>query len=104
LERGLPMRTLTEKDYKVMTRIMNPKDKTGLSKLNGVTRKYLTEATKLSYSKVRLAIESLKEHGFIEEGIAKGRESTYYLTEKGMLELKSLAQSSIIIKGEKCNE
>lgn len=95
------MKILTENDYKIMSRVMNTKDKTGLSKLNGVTRKYLMESTNLSYTKVREGVNALMEHGFLDIGISKGRERTYYLTEKGLLELKTIVESSINInKGD----
>lgn len=98
------MRTLTENDYKVMSRILDEKNNIGLSKLSGVTRKSLVELTGLSYSKIRLALEALIEYEFVEEGIAKGKERTYFLTEKGMMELKLLVETSINIKEDNVNE
>lgn len=91
------MRILTENDYKIMSRFINLK---ALSKTTGITRKVLTEATGLSYTKVRSGVNALIEYGFIDIGIAKGREMTYFITEKGTIELKTIAESSINIKGE----
>ncbi|MEG2289665.1 MAG: hypothetical protein RSC24_06825 [Clostridium sp.] len=93
------MRVLTEKDYKVMSKILN-KNK-GNSKINGITRNELKCLTDLSYSKVGDALKSLIEHGFVEQGISKGREKTYFITQDGVLELKSIVECSVKInKGE----
>lgn len=98
------MRILTEKDYKVMTKILNRKENKGLSKQTGLTRKELQEATSLSYSKVRDALKSLIEYGFVDVGIAKGKERTYYLTMNGINELKDLSKSVINIREGNINE
>ncbi|WP_278453613.1 winged helix-turn-helix domain-containing protein [Thomasclavelia spiroformis] len=98
------MRVLTENDYKVMSKILNSKEKTGLSKTTGVTRQYLTEQTNLSYSKVGQALNALIEYGFVDLGIAKSRSKTYFLTTEGMLELKEITQNVIKIKEESDNE
>lgn len=99
------MKLLTENDYKILTRFTNAKDKMGLSKANGITRKYLMDVTNLSYTKIREGVNLLLEYQFLEVGISKGRERTYYLTEKGMVELRSIAELSIKVdKGENVNE
>lgn len=98
------MKVLTENDYKVLSRIFDVKQNIGLSKVKGVTRKNLTEKTGLSYTKVRTAISLLMEYGFVDIGIAKGKEMTYYITEKGILELKSITSTSVNIEGGKVNE
>lgn len=94
------MRVLTEKDYKVMSKILNSKEKIGMSKVTGVTRNQLRELTSLSYTKVGDALKALIEYGFVELGIAKGREKTYYLTSKGMEELRNIAMCSVKIESE----
>lgn len=98
------MKVLTENDYKVLSRIFDVKENKGISKINGTTRNELVEKTDLSYTKIRIAINSLIEHGFVEVGIAKGRERTFYITEKGILELKELALPSVNLERGNNNE
>ena len=98
------MKVLTENDYKVLARIFDVKQNIGLSKVKGITRKSLVEKTGLSYTKVRLAISLLMEYGFVDMGIAKGKEMTFYITEKGLLELKNITMTSVNIEGGNVNE
>lgn len=94
------MRILTENDYKVMSKILDKDGKTGLSKTTGTTVNIVAGKSNLSVTKVRDALNTLIEYGFVELGIAKGRERTYFLTPSGILELKSIVQKSISIKGD----
>lgn len=98
------MKVLTENDYKVLSRMFDVKQNIGLSKIKGITRKTLTEKTGLSYTKVRMAISLLMEYGFVDMGIAKGKEMTFYITEKGLLELKNITLTSVKIEGGNINE
>lgn len=98
------MRLLTENDYKVMSRVLDRSGKLGISKTTGTTVNIVTGKTSLSTSKVRDALNTLVEYGFIDIGISKGREKTYFLTLNGMIELKSITQKSITIKGDVINE
>ena len=98
------MKILTENDYKVLSRIFDIKENKGISKINGITRNELVKKTNLSYTKIRIAINSLIEYGFVEIGIAKGREKTFYITEEGLLELKNITMPSINLEGGKVNE
>lgn len=95
------MKLLTENDYKILTRVFHSDGSTGMTKLTGVTVKYLSEKTELSPSKIRMALSLLIEYGFIELGISKGRERTYYLTQDGFNEIKLLTKTTILNnKGE----
>lgn len=99
------MKVLTHNDYKIMSKILNVKEKKGISKLTGVTRKQLMELANVSYTKTGDALKLLMEYGFVDHGISNGRERTYYLTQKGMLELKNIAECSIEVnKGGNVNE
>lgn len=98
------VKVLTENDYKVLSRMFDVKQNIGLSKIKGITRKTLTEKTGLSYTKVRMAISLLMEYGFVDMGIAKGKEMTFYITEKGLLELKNITLTSVKIEGGNINE
>lgn len=98
------MKVLTENDYKVLSRMFDVKQNIGLSKIKGITRKSLTEKTGLSYTKVRMAVSLLMEYGFVDMGIAKGKEMTFYITEKGLLELKNITLTSVKIEGGSVNE
>lgn len=97
-------RILTEKDYKVMSKILDRKNNKGLSKTTGLTRKELETSCNVSYSKVTDALKSLIEYGFVDIGIAKGREKTYYLTEAGLNELREITKNVIRIKEENQHE
>jgi DNA-binding transcriptional regulator GbsR (MarR family) len=97
------MRVLTEKDYKVLGKILNRANDKGLAKNSGVTRNELKEWTGLSYTKVGDALKILIEYGFVAMGIAKGRERTYYLTQNGLNELKEVTQKIVNVKKEKIN-
>lgn len=98
------MRVLTENDYKVMSKVLDRSGETGISKTTGTTVSILAEKSNLSTTKVRDALNTLIEYGYIELGISKGRERTYFLTPNGMIELKSITQKSINIKGDVINE
>lgn len=98
------MRILTEKDYRVMSKLLNRKENKGLSKTTGLTRKELEVLCNVSYSKIRDALETLMEYGYVNLGIAKGREKTYYLTAEGLTELKNVAKSVVDIKEDGINE
>jgi DNA-binding transcriptional regulator GbsR (MarR family) len=95
------MRILTEYDYRVLGKILNPEKDKGLSKTSGVTRNELKERTNLSYTKVGDALKILMEYEFVAMGMAKGREKTYYLTPNGLTELKEITQKIINVKKEK---
>lgn len=98
------MRVLTEKDYRVMSKLLNRKENKGLSKTTGLTRKELQTLCGVSYSKVRDALETLIEYEFVALGIAKGKEKTYYLTANGLNELKEVTKSVVKIKEDGINE
>lgn len=98
------MRILTEKDYKVMSKLLNRNENKGLSKTTGLTRKELQVLCDVSYSKVRDALETLIEYEFVALGIAKGKEKTYYLTANGLNELKEITKSVVKIKEDGINE
>lgn len=98
------MRVLTEKDYRVMSKLLNRKENKGLSKTTGLTRKELQTLCEVSYSKVRDALETLIEYEFVALGIAKGKEKTYYLTANGLNELKEVTKSVVKIKEDGINE
>lgn len=89
------MKLLTENDYKILTKVFNSKSTQGMSKISGVTVKYLSECTNLSLTKIRNALTLLIDYEFIDYGISKGRERTYYLTPKGFEEIRSLTKSTI---------
>lgn len=98
------MRLLTENDYKVMSKVLDRSGESGISKTTGTTVNIVAGKSNLSISKVRDALNTLIEYGFIDMGISKGREKTYFITPEGMLELKSITQKSISIKGDVINE
>ncbi|MEX0084144.1 hypothetical protein AB2T90_17095 [Clostridium butyricum] len=97
-------RVLTEKDYRVMSKLLDRKNNKGLSKLTGLTRKELEVSCNVSYTKVKDALNSLIEYGFVDFGIAKGREKTYYLTQDGLNELREITKNVVKIKEESDNE
>lgn len=97
-------RVLTEKDYKVMSKLLDRENNKGLSKMAGLTRKELEVACEVSYSKVKDALNALIEYGFVDIGVAKGREKTYYLTQEGLIELKEITKNVVKIKGDSNNE
>lgn len=98
------MRLLTENDYKVMSKVLDRSGESGISKTTGTTVNIVAGKSSLSVTKVRDALNTLIEYGFIDMGISKGREKTYFITPNGMVELKSITQKSISIKGDVINE
>lgn len=95
------MRILTENDYKILVYVLENK---ALSKTTGLTINVLKPLVNLSYTKINVALKTLMEYGFIELGISKGRERTFFVTEKGVLELKSITQNVVNIKRSEVNE
>lgn len=91
------MRVLTQNDYKVFSKVFASGAN---SKITGITVAELKESTELSSTKVRVAIKSLIDYGFVNIGISKGREKTYYITSSGANELKTISKPVIQSKKE----
>lgn len=95
------MRTLTENDYKVLSKVFDTKNDKGFSRVSASTIEDIKSRLELSDSKVRSAIRTLCEYGFVETGVKKGKKITYYITNEGLKELESLTRKTInIIKGD----
>lgn len=85
------MNVYTKNDYKILKNIMDRKDETkGLSKNKATTVKEVCDKTGLSYNKVRLTLKNFLEDGFVGYGVALSKTKTFYVTEEGLIELKSL--------------
>lgn len=95
------MRLLTENDYRILVRIL---DEGSMSKTSGITISILKPLVNLSYTKINVALKTLVEYGFVELGISKGRERTFYITQKGVMELNSITQNVVNIKRSEINE
>lgn len=50
----------------------------------------LSELTKLSVSKIRIAVRKFKELGYIEDGVLQHNAKTYFLNSKGINKIKEL--------------
>jgi DNA-binding PadR family transcriptional regulator len=99
------MRLLTEKDYIVLAKIFDSKNDKGFSKATGSTIhdiKLRTDETntKISESKIRDALSSLLEYGYVEYGIKKIRQNTYFITAQGMDNLRKINIKSVKIVKE----
>lgn len=88
---------LSQNDYKVLAKMYDTKTKIGLSRINGVTINDLVEKTGLSYATVRRSILTNIEHEFVDYGVSNGKQRTFYITEKGALELNDIAETSLNI-------
>lgn len=95
------MRVLTENDYRIFQKVLTNNLDRGKSKTKGITVKMLMELSDLSNTKIRDTLNVLIDYGYIERGISIGREKTYFITQDGIEELKSIAQSVIKFKKEK---
>lgn len=92
------MRTLTENDYRVLYRVFDKETQKGFSRANGSTIEEIKSKIDLSESKIRDALKTLEEYGYVNLGIKKVRKNTYYITALGMDDLKNLRDQSIKIE------
>lgn len=93
------MNVYTKNDYKILKNIMDRNDETkGRSRNKGTTVKEICDKTGLSYNKVRLTLKMFLEDGFVGYGVALVKTKTFYITEDGLIELKSL--DIVSLKGE----
>jgi hypothetical protein len=84
----------TENDYRILKAIIDRNnEKKGLCKANGTTIKELVAKTQLSDKKVRLAIKSFLDCGYITEGASIVKAKTFILTPLGFEELNSLRKN-----------
>lgn len=100
------MRTLTENDYRILARVFDNKTQRGFSKATGSTIEDIKLKLDLSESKIRDALKTLIEYGYVSKGIKKVRKDTFYITALGLNDLHSISENSIHIynKGEIDNE
>lgn len=89
------MPSLNSNDYKILESIVDKEKNRGLSRGRGSTLQQLVEKTGFSDVKVRNTIKVLLEMGLIEEGVKKVRARTFYISEKGIEELKDLRKTVI---------
>ena len=75
---------------------MDKAEKRGISKAKGTTIPQIVEKTNLSVSKVRGSIKRLKEEGWIDDAIKVVNHISYYVTKKGIDELKNLSRSVLL--------
>ena len=83
-------------DISILRSIMDKTEKRGISKAKGTTIPQIVEKTNLSVSKVRGSIKRLKEEGWIDDAIKVVNHKSYYVTKKGIEELKNLSRSVLL--------
>lgn len=81
------LRELTQNDIKIMANCYNEETGQGLSKIKGITvdEVYIKikDTLELSESKVRHALTTLVDYGYMDYGVKRGKKKTYHITENG---------------------
>ena len=77
---------MTLKDYEILKNILDDNDEEiGIVKTKGSTLKeIISRCDKISYNKVYLTLLKFESNGWVEHGLARGREKAYILTDKGI--------------------
>lgn len=83
------MNTLNNNAYKILASMYDKENNLGLVKSRGINKEDIVKKTGFSLSTVTRAIKLLQQHELIEEAIKQVNTKTYYVTQKGYLELKS---------------
>lgn len=91
------MRMLTENDYRILSRVFDNKSKKGFSRATGSTIEDVKAKIELSESKIRDALKTLIEYGYVEKGIKKVRKDTFFITELGLNDLRKINEMSVNI-------
>lgn len=90
------LRELTQNDIKIMVYCYDKKTGVGLSKANGITVEEVynrsKEALSLSESKIRSALNTLVEYGYMDNGLKNGRKKSYCITDEGYAYIKSIKE------------
>ncbi|MBP3931041.1 winged helix-turn-helix domain-containing protein [Romboutsia timonensis] len=90
---------LNNNDYIILSSVRDKDNNLGLCKARGMTIDSLVDKSKLSTSTVRRSIKKLLDREFIDYGVRQINKNTFYVTEKGLMELKSVSKI-IKIKGD----
>lgn len=80
-------------DISILRSIMDKETNRGLSKAKGTTIEQISKKTNLSVPKVRSTVKKFKDEGWIDEAIKVVNSKSYYVTQKGIDELKNLSKS-----------
>lgn len=82
---------LSKNDYRVLYQLYQMDCTNGMKSL---TIEKLSELTKLSVSKVRKTIAEFKKLLYISEGVPQRCAKTYYITKKGINNIKKFVEVS----------
>lgn len=84
------MQKLNNNAYKILTFVGDKKNNIGLSAARGTSKEYIVERSGFSLSTVNRAIPLLLENGFIDNAIMQVSKKTYYITQKGLDEIRAM--------------
>lgn len=79
--------TYNKTDYEILHFLINGEFYT---EFKSCTIKIMIRELKFSESKIRLAINNFIKDGYVKEGIKQGKSKTYFITDKGLEELRNL--------------
>ena len=83
---------MTLKDYEILKNIVVENDDyIGVTMKNGSSIKdVMSRCNNISYNKIYLTLLKFKNDGLVTNGLSRGREKTYILTDKGIEMLKEI--------------